>query len=209
MKNSLEMTLIFLIFFFSLGAYAQAPDPVLNKFIRLRTDPGLQRELQGIVEWAAQSAFGAKPAEPVPVSDFFEEALPIFVTLEKKGEVRGCMGTLAPRRQNMAQEIGENLRRALFQDPWHREVGIVELPGMTVYLTAVGRPQAVKGIGEISPGRDGAYLRSGSREAVALPGEAKTQRYLLSFLKAKAGIKKDAPFQIFRLPTATVAVTLP
>jgi len=184
-------------------------DPVLLKWQKLRDDARLRIEMQALLEIQVRKIFQQGTATPTPLSDFFNGSVPHFVTLKKGERVRGCMGSLQTQRGSLDAEILENLRRASFQDPWHPEVRADEMPGMTIYLTAVGKARPVRAIGEISPAYDGALLRQGNREAVVLPGEAKTQRYLLALLKSKAGIDSRQTFQLYRLKTVSVGFTLP
>ena len=165
--------------------------------------------MQTVLEALVRQVFQQGPAMHPPLSEFFNSPVPLFVTLKKGERVRGCMGSLQTQRGSLDAEILENLRRASFQDPWHPEVQADDMPGMTIYLTAVGKARPVRAIGEISPAYDGALLRQGNREAVVLPGEAKTQRYLLALLKSKAGIDSRQAFQLYRLKTVSVGFTLP
>ncbi len=182
---------------------AWAEDHSYRRIEKLRTDPVLRAELQQILEAGLHRAFG-EPAPAKNPSEFFQTPLPVFITLKKGGKVRGCMGSLYPKSGTLADEIARNLEWALFRDPRHRAVQRQEISGMEVYLTAVGNPVPVKSIDSISPANDGAYLRYGSKEAVVLPGEAKTQRYLLALLKAKAGIKKGEAYRLYRLSSSTL-----
>ena len=103
-------------------------------------------------------------------------------------------------------ETSANLKAAMTQDPRHRRVEKSELPGMEIYLTTAGTPQPVSRFDALSPVHDAILLKSGAREAVVLPGEARTLRYLLAFAKAKAGVRKGEPYQVFRLPVEVVPV---
>jgi len=184
---------------------AGAQVPALQDFARIRVDPRLKAQAQAIVDAALRQAFGL-PAHPTPVDldAIFQKPRAVFVTFKSKDGVRGCMGSLQPRQASLQEEIMKQVSLALFHDPRHPRIQRDELAGMQVFITAVGIPSPVRGISEISPGRDGAYLRSGGKEAVVLPGEAKTQRYLLAFLKAKAGVKRGESFQLYRLPAQTL-----
>jgi len=211
MKSARILLAFFLWIGVGLGSASvcAATDPALLQWQKLRDDPKLRAELQAWLESEVRFIFQGENTAPPMLSEFFQRSIPLFVTMKKGETVRGCMGSLQSRRATLAEEIRENLRRAGFQDPWHREVLGDEMPGMTIYLTAVGKPRAVRDIGEISPANDGALLRQGNREAVVLPGEAKTQRYLLAFLLAKSGANPKQPYHIYRIKTLSVAFTIP
>jgi len=199
------LTVAFLFFFLS-SAHARSP---LEDFRRFDQDPSLRSQLEVIVHAAVRKAFGEKASLPEGLSPSFRTSLyPIFVTAKKGEEVRGCMGSLHPRQASLSEEIVYNLRLAFTRDLRHRPILPDEVDGMEIFLTAVGDPIPVKGWEEIVPVRDGVLFRSGEKEAVVLPGEAKTLRYLKAFARAKAGAKKEEAYQLFKLPTATVSVKL-
>ncbi|HEX5033208.1 MAG TPA: AMMECR1 domain-containing protein [bacterium] len=161
--------------------------------------------MAAILAVAMRRAWGESAAWPVNADPLFEEPLSVFVTLKKNEEIRGCMGSLKPRKSSLREEIAANLKAAMTQDPRHRRVEKSELPGMEIYLTTTGRPQPVPRVDALSPVHDAILLKSGAREAVVLPGEARTLRYLLAFAKAKAGVGKGETYQIYRLPVVVLS----
>jgi AMMECR1 domain-containing protein len=193
------------IFFFSVSLYAR--DVNLDGFRRLRSDPVLKPKLEEIVRTAVRNAFGEETTPFRDLDPFFQDPFPVFVTVKRGEEVRGCMGSLVPRKSSLAEEIVSNLKLAFSKDPRHRPVLREEVgPGMEIFITTAGHPVPVDRFEEISPARDGVLVRQGGKEAVVLPGEAKTRRYLKAFALTKAGIKRGEPFQVFRLETATASV---
>ncbi|HKY62490.1 MAG TPA: AMMECR1 domain-containing protein [bacterium] len=166
----------------------------------------MKEQLAAIVEVAMRRAWGESAAWPANAEPLFDQPLGVFVTLKKDEEIRGCMGSLKPRKSSLREEIAANLKAAMTQDPRHRRVEKSELPGMEIYLTTAGTPQPVPRFDALSPVHDAILLKSGAREAVVLPGEARTLRYLLAFAKAKAGVRKGEPYQVFRLPVEVLAV---
>jgi AMMECR1 domain-containing protein len=189
-----------------LPSFACAQD--LSILQKIRTSPELKQQLQDWVqavvkEWETGSEIKALPSPPL-----FRQSLAIFVTAKKEGKVRGCMGTLSPRQKNMAEEIRANLKLAFTQDPWHRPIQKDEIQGMEIYISALGTPRLLSAPYQINPARDAILIRSGSKEAVALPGEAKTLRYLVAFLRSKAGIRKTESYQLYRMDSETVDLRL-
>ena len=41
----------------------------------------------------------------------------VFVSIKKKGRLRGCIGTIEPRQTNVAEEVIENAVSAATRDP--------------------------------------------------------------------------------------------
>ncbi|HCU26078.1 MAG TPA: hypothetical protein DF383_13760 [Deltaproteobacteria bacterium] len=198
--------LIPFILFFSTGLQVYAGENGLARFREIRANPILKAELISIVEAALLRAFGEAAELPQPKAPELRAPLGVFVTAKKNGEVRGCVGTLHPLQVGLPWEIAANLKRALFLDPRHRPVRREEIAGMEFYLTTAADPKLVDRIESISPARDAILLKAGNKEAVVLPGEAKTLRYLLAFAKVKAGIKKGDHYRVYRLSSETIKV---
>ncbi|HKX12666.1 MAG TPA: AMMECR1 domain-containing protein, partial [bacterium] len=177
----------------------------LRRFRQIRGDPVLSGQLSQIVAVAMQRAWGGSVPWPEKTDPVFEQPLGVFVTLKRNEEIRGCMGSLKARKSSFREEIAANLKAALSQDPRHRRVEKSELEGMEIYLTTAGTPQAVERFDALSPRHDAILLKSGAKEAVVLPGEARTLRYLLAFAKAKAGVKKGETYVVYRLPVVVLS----
>lgn len=178
-------------------------DP-LSRLRAIRSSPQLRAQLAAVVDVAVRRAFGEAVAMPEGLDSVFLGPMGVFVTAKRGEEVRGCMGSLAPKKSSLAEEIAANLQLAFFRDLRHRPILREELAGMKIYLSATGAPLPIERWGSVSPARDAILLKSGAKEAVVLPGEARTQRYLLAFAKAKAGVKKGEAFRLYRLPVEVV-----
>ncbi|MBL7685408.1 MAG: AMMECR1 domain-containing protein, partial [Deltaproteobacteria bacterium] len=185
---------IFLIFLFVLmfSSFAQTADFFVLNQIRSHPEKKKQFEqlLQEIVKEEFQISSDSSDATRVLSSVMSQNPFPHFITLKKQNETRGCMGNLMTQKKTLKEEIQKNFHLALTQDPRHRPVYREEIPQLEMYISEVLRPRPIKRLSEISPSKDGLLIRSGSKEAVVLAGEAKTLRYLLAFAKAKAGIQK-------------------
>ncbi len=190
--------------FFSQNLYSQD----ISIIQKIRSHADLQKQLQDWVQNVVYEWKGETTESNFPVSPLFKQSLAVFVTAKKEGQVKGCMGSLRPRKENLAQEIRENLKLAFTKDPQHRPVLKDEVSGMEIFVSALGSPRLLSKPYQVSPAHEAILMRSGSKEAIALPGEAKTLRYLLAFLKAKAGIGKKENFQLYRLESETVEVIL-
>lgn len=205
MKNIFK----FFVFLFCLSlipplSLATPPHP----FTQIERDPQLFSQLEQLVYATIKRNFG-KPAEfPQLKETLWNQNVPIFVTAKKSGRILGCMGSLQAQQSNLVEEIKVNLQKAFNQDPRHPPIAWEEIPGMEIYLTSVGKPEAVPNLAFIHPTREGVLIKKGRREAVILAGETKTQAYLEKFARAKAGLKPGESFQVFRLPSRTLRITL-
>lgn len=205
MRKILAGILVFLF----LPVLCLGQDDPLGRFREIRASPRLQAQLSSVVSVAIRRAFGEDAAMPGDLDPVFLRPMGVFVTAKRGDEVRGCMGSLTPKKSGLAEEISANLRLAFVGDPRHRSIRREELPGIEIYLSTAGSPLSVERWTAISPSRDAVLLKSGAKEAVVLPGEARTQRYLLAFAKAKAGVRKGEPFRIYRLPVEVLRVRTP
>src|SRR3989442_11780723 len=69
----------------------------------------------------------------------------VFVSLKKRGELRGCIGTIEPAHENLAVEIIENAISAATKDPRFRPVEEEELPELVVSVDILSTPDRVAG----------------------------------------------------------------
>lgn len=122
-----------------------------------------------------------------------------FVTLEKAGELRGCIGHLQAV-QPLINDVAENAWAAAFQDPRFAPLKRVELPGLEIHISILSPPQAMtfssQGdlLGQIRPGIDGLILEDGYRRGTFLPSVWESlpeARDFLAHLKLKAGLPAD------------------
>ena len=89
----------------------------LRRFRQIRGDAALNAQLDAILEVAMKRAWGESAAWPAGSDPLFEQPLGVFVTLKRNDEVRGCMGSLKPRKSSLREEIAANLRAAMTQKP--------------------------------------------------------------------------------------------
>jgi AmmeMemoRadiSam system protein A len=97
-----------------------------------------------------------------------------FVTLEKHGALRGCIGSLQAERP-LFEQVADKTWRAALDDPRFAPVVVEELDGISIALSILDQPREIEvsGIEELAahlqPGKDGLILREGVRQATFLP----------------------------------------
>ena len=118
----------------------------------------------------------------------------VFVTLKKHGELRGCIGTLAPTKPTAAHEIISNAISSATMDPRFEPVGPDELDELECSVDILGDPEPIKGISELDPKRYGVIVRRGARSGVLLPDIEGVDSAVeqVNIAKQKAGI---SPFE--------------
>lgn len=76
---------------------------------------------------------------PIPIPQEFQDRAGVFVSLKKHGQLRGCIGTIGPTTDNVAQEIIRNAIEAGTGDPRFFPVEADELAEL-VYSVDVLKP---------------------------------------------------------------------
>ena len=119
----------------------------------------------------------------------------VFVTLKKRGNLRGCIGRMVPDRP-LANLVGTMALQAAFEDPRFRAVTLQELPDLEIEISVLTPMKPVSGPEAIVVGRDGVLLKKGGRSAVFLPQVAPEQGWgrdeMLDNLSRKAGLSASA-----------------
>jgi AmmeMemoRadiSam system protein A len=130
----------------------------------------------------------------------------VFVTLKKRGSLRGCIGHMMPDRP-LAPLVGMMALQAAFEDPRFRRLTLPEVPELAVEISVLTPMKPVSGPGDIVVGRDGVLLQKGGSSAVFLPQVAPEQGWgleeMLDNLSCKAGLpasawRKGASFSTFQ-----------
>ncbi len=68
------------------------------------------------LECVAAYVIGHRAPEP-PADEFYLRRAACFVTLKKRGELRGCIGTLEPAEPSLGREIARNAHSSALRDP--------------------------------------------------------------------------------------------
>ena len=129
----------------------------------------------------------------------------VFVTLEKKGNLRGCIGYLTGLKP-LVQAVLDNSYNAAFKDPRFPPVTADELSGISIEISVLTEPALVKSADEIKTGRDGIIIERGAYRGLLLPQVATEQGWdrdtFLDHACLKAGLPagswKDGVTKIYR-----------
>ena len=93
-----------------------------------------------------------------------------FVSLKKDGRLRGCIGTIAPTRACLAEEIIENAISAGCHDPRFQRVSAEELPELVYDVDVLGEPEPVDDRALLDPARYGVIVSTpDGRRGLLLP----------------------------------------
>ena len=137
----------------------------------------------------------AASAEPKEVTAGMKSVRGGFVTLNKRGELRGCIGEIVPRRE-IWKVVREQALNAALHDPRFSPVEASELGEIDLEISVLTPPRPVASWKDIVIGKHGMVLSKAGRSAVFLPQVAPEQGWgieeTLSHLSMKAGLPSDA-----------------
>jgi len=124
----------------------------------------------------------------------------VFVCIKKHDQLRGCIGTFAPTRENIAQEIIHNAIGAATDDPRFPPVRASELDDLDYSVDILTRPEPVSSKDELDPRKYGIIVESGFRRGLLLPDleGVDTVDQQISICRRKAGIAEDEPVNLYR-----------
>ena len=137
------------------------------------------------------------PAEPAPE---MTEKAGVFVSIKKKGELRGCIGTFQPTAENVASEINQNAISAATQDPRFAPVNSSELDDLEYSVDVLTKPERVGSKKDLDPERYGVIVKSGVRRGLLLPDleGVNTVDEQVGIACMKAGIDSDENIELYR-----------
>jgi AmmeMemoRadiSam system protein B/AmmeMemoRadiSam system protein A len=118
-----------------------------------------------------------------------------FVTLTKRGRLRGCIGYIQPVKP-LAEAVQEMAIAAATKDRRFTPVTKDELPEIEIEISVLSRLEKIKNVDEIKIGRDGLYIIKSWKSGLLLPQVATDNNWgreeFLENVCYKAGLPKDA-----------------
>lgn len=84
----------------------------------------------------------------------------VFVSIHKHGQLRGCIGTIEPTQDNVAQEIIRNAISAATRDPRFPPVRPEELDDLDIKVDVLTEPEPIESNDELDPKRYGLIVQS-------------------------------------------------
>lgn len=124
----------------------------------------------------------------------------VFVSIKKHGQLRGCIGTIAPTTGSIAEEIMRNAVASSVEDPRFVPVHPNELSDLTFSVDVLGEPEPITATYKLDVERYGVIVSKGRRRGLLLPNleGVDTVEEQLAIALRKAGIGDHEGFSIER-----------
>ncbi|HIT61379.1 MAG TPA: AmmeMemoRadiSam system protein A [Candidatus Fimousia stercorigallinarum] len=125
--------------------------------------------------------------------ELYEKQAGVFVSLKEEGKLRGCIGTIAPVRNNIAEEIIENAISASARDPRFRPVQPEELDKLVYSVDVLGETEEIASKEELDVKRYGVIVSKGRKRGLLLPNleGIDSVEEQIAIAKQKAGIRES------------------
>lgn len=133
-------------------------------------------------------------------AELMGQAAGAFVSLHKNGRLRGCIGTIAPTEENVAQEIVHNAVSAGTRDPRFPPVRAEELDELSYSVDVLGRPEPVQSLSQLDPKQYGVIVSCGRKRGLLLPDldGVDTAEEQVEIARRKGGIREEEPCTLQR-----------
>lgn len=160
---------------------------------------------RALAQWVRERTRFDPDLAELDLSAELKRPLGVFVTLNKHGKLRGCIGNIVARGPLHQAIAGRAIDAS--QDRRFSPVTPGELGDIEIEISVLTEPRPVQAHTDIVIGRDGVIFRKGGRSAVYLPQVAPEQGWnveqTLQHLSQKAGLGADdwrqgARFEVFQ-----------
>lgn len=175
----------------------QPPGPRASELPAYSLNEPDKTELLRIARQSAETAVrqGSAWQAPAPGSDALLDERGAFVTLTKRGELRGCIGYTSALRP-LYLTVRDVAAFAALRDPRFPPVTPAEVSELNYEISVLSPFRRVTDIKQIQVGRHGLLIKKGDQEGVLLPQVPVEQGWdrktFLQQVSLKAGLPRDA-----------------
>jgi len=124
----------------------------------------------------------------------------VFVCIKSHGQLRGCIGTIAPITESIAHEILRNAVSAACEDPRFPPVSERELADLVYTVDVLAPLETIDSLEMLDVKRYGVIVTSGHKRGLLLPNldGVDTVDEQLEIAMQKAGIREGEPVSLER-----------
>lgn len=125
--------------------------------------------------------------------DMLSKQAGVFVSIHEWGELRGCIGTIAPTTNCIAEEIIQNGISASTRDPRFPAIEEYELDQLDISVDVLSDAEPISSMEELDVKRYGVIVTKGFRRGLLLPNleGVDSVEDQVAIAKQKAGIRID------------------
>lgn len=143
-------------------------------------EPLPKPDQQALLQYARQAMVNQlehRAVAPLPTNSNTSQRA-CFVTFFVKRQVMACFGSFTPRHAALHEEISDNIRLALKNDPRTARLTPELAQAATIQITFPQPPQPISDWRMVDPLREGLLVEGPDGRGVAIvPGEARTAHY--------------------------------
>ena len=141
-----------------------------------------------------------KTPQPEELTPEMKGKAGVFVSIHKFGELRGCIGTFEPARQNVAEEIIANAISSATRDPRFLPITPDELKVLRYSVDVLTAPELIKSRDQLDPKKYGVIVEAGFRRGLLLPDLEGVDivDHQIDICRQKAGIAPYEPIKLYR-----------
>ena len=140
---------------------------------------------------------------PVPdglPAEMLERRAGAFVSIHKAGRLRGCIGTILPTMDSVAEEIIQNAISASTRDSRFEPITADELPLLDINVDVLGEPEDIDSPDQLDVKKYGVIVSCGARRGLLLPDldGVDTVEEQIDIARRKGGIREDEEIKLQR-----------
>jgi MEMO1 family protein len=143
---------------------------------------------------------GKRLSPPAELTPEMKEKAGVFVSIHKKGELRGCIGTFEPQERNVAAEVIANAVSSATRDPRFPAITAGELKDLDYSVDVLTSPELVEDESQLDPQKYGVIVECGWRKGLLLPDleGVDSANYQIDICRQKGGIGPEEPVRLYR-----------
>ena len=169
------------------SAYVKLARATIERFVRTGKTPRFSEDIPEVLK-------NELPPEAV------SSRAGAFVSVHKNGMLRGCIGTIAPVQDCIAEEIISNAVSAVSRDPRFDKVREDELDLLEINVDILGEPEDIDGPDKLDIKRYGVIVTCGYKRGLLLPDleGVDTVEDQIDIARRKGGISPEDNYSLQR-----------
>ena len=166
--------------------------------IRKESDPWVKLARQSVESYVLRRQVMSVP-EGLP-EEMTRTRAGAFVSIHKNGALRGCIGTIAPTRDSLAEEIIRNAVSAAVRDPRFDPIKPDELRWLEIHVDVLEPPEDIESEDDLDVKKYGVIVSRGHRRGLLLPDleGVDTVARQVDIARRKAGIEPGEKVKLQR-----------